>query len=419
MESEELGVRSEELKTSSRHGSRKAFYVKMVSGSLIRRASRLIIAVLAIAIGATILSGLVTIYYDIPEQLGREFRSYGANLIVLPRGEAKITRETLSKLENLIGSAKIVGMAPYRYQTVKINEQPYIIAGTDLVQAEKNSPFWYIEGEWGNAKEPDSVMIGHEIAATLNLKLGDSFTVQGVKYGEQAQASGQNLSAIENQQRDLAQQNFHKNLKVRGIVSTGGAEEGFIFADIDMLDEVIGDTFRADVIECSVIADAKELAAISSQIEQNISELQPRAVRRLTQSQDIVLGKLQALVLLVTVVVLIITMISVYTTMMAMVAERRREIALKKALGAENKLVMSELLGEGVLLGFIGGALGVFLGFEFAQRVSLNVFGRAINFQWALIPLTIAVFIIITVAASIIPVRKVMDIHPAIVLKGE
>ena len=396
-----------------RKGSRKTFYLKMVSGSLIRRASRLIIAVLAIAIGATILSGLVTIYYDIPEQLGREFRSYGANLIVLPRGDAKITREILSKLKNLIGSNKIVGMAPYRYQTVKINEQPYIIAGTDLEQAEKNSPFWYIEGEWGNS------LAGHEIAETLNLKLGDSFMIQGVKYGEQAEASGQNLSAAENQKRDLARQNFHKSLKVKGIVSTGGAEEGFIFTDIDELDELIGDTFRADVIECSVIADAKELSDISRKIEKEIPELQPRAVRRLTQSQDIVLGKLQALVLLVTVVVLIITMISVYTTMMAMVAERRREIALKKALGAENKLVMSELLGEGVLLGIIGGASGVFLGFEFAMRVSLNVFGRGINFQWTLIPITIFIFVAITVAASIIPVRKVMDIHPAIVLKGE
>ena len=80
---------------------------------------------------------------------------------------------------------------------------------------------------------------------------------------------------------------------------------------------------------------------------------------------------------------------------------------------------MGELLGEGVMLGLIGGALGVFLGFEFALRVSLNVFGRGINFQPALIPVTIAVFIIITVTASIIPVRRVMDIHPAIVLKGE
>ena len=391
----------------------------MVTSSLIRRASRLIIAVLAIAIGATILSGLVTIYYDIPEQLGREFRSYGANLIILPRGEAKITRETLDSLKNLIGINKLVGIAPYRYQTVKINEQPYIIAGTDLEQAQKNSPFWYIEGSWADSQDNLQVMIGHEIAQTLNLNLGDSFTVQGVKYGEQAQASGQNLSAVENQKRDLARQNFHKSFTVKGIVSTGGAEEGFIFADIDMLNELIGDTFRADVIECSVIADSQELEKIASKIENDLPDLQPRAVRRLTQSQDIVLGKLQALVLLVTVVVLIITMISVYTTMMAMVAERRREIALKKALGAENKFVMSELLGEGVLLGFIGGALGVWLGFEFAQRVSLNVFGRAINFQWALIPITIIIFIAITVMASIIPVRKVMDIHPAIVLKGE
>ena len=404
---------------NKRKGSRKKMYLNMVTGSLIRRASRLIIAVLAIAIGATILSGLVTIYYDIPEQLGREFRSYGANLIILPRGDSKITRETLNALKNLIGENKIVGMAPYRYHTVKINEQPYIIAGTDLLQAQKNSPFWYIEGEWGNSQAPDEVMTGHAIAETLNLKLGDSFMIQGVKYGEQAQASGQNLSAIENQKRDSARQNFHKNLKVKGIVSTGGAEEGFIFADIDLLDELVGDSFRADVIECSIIADAVELENLSARIEKEIPELQPRAVRRLTQSQDIVLGKLQALVLLVTVVVLIITVISVYTTMMAMIAERRKEIALKKALGAENKLVMGELLGEGVLLGLVGGALGVFLGFEFALQVSLNVFGRAINFQPLLIPVTIAIFIFITVAASIIPVRKVMDIHPAIVLKGE
>ena len=403
----------------TRHGSRRRMYLKMVSSSLIRRASRLIIAVLAIAIGATILSGLVTIYYDIPDQLGREFRSYGANLIVLPRGDAGITRSTLNLLRELIGANRIVGMAPYRYQTVKINEQPYIIAGTDLAQAEKNSPFWYIEGSWGNSEDTSSVMVGHEIAETLNINIGDTFMVQGVKYGHRAEASRQDLSAEENQKRDLGSQNFSKKFTVKGIVTTGGAEEGFIFADIDMLDELIGDTFRADVIECSVVADAGELSALSVQIEHDIPELQPRAVRRLTQSQDIVLGKLQALVLLVTVVVLIITMISVYTTMMAMVAERRREIALKKALGAESKLVMGELLGEGVLLGFIGGALGVGLGFEFAQRVSLNVFGRAINFQWALIPATIAVFIVITVLASIIPVRKVMDIHPAIVLKGE
>ena len=407
------------MANNERRGGRRSMYMKMVASSLIRRASRLIIAVLAIAIGATILSGLVTIYYDIPRQLGREFRSYGANLIILPTGDSKITREQLRRARDVIGAERVVGMAPYRYQTVKINEQPYIIAGTELPEAEKNSPFWYVEGKWGAKGKPESVMVGKQIAETLNIGIGDAFTVQGVRYGQRAVASAQLLSAKENLARDIASQNFSRKLSVCGIVTTGGAEEGFIFADIDMLDELVGDSFRGDVVECSVVADAAQLAELSEMLKDELGDVQPRAVRRLTQSQDIVLGKLQALVLLVTAFVLIITMISVYTTMMAMVAERRHEIALKKALGAENGLVMGELLGEGVLLGLIGGALGVGLGFEFAQQVSLNVFGRAIHFQWLLVPVTIAVFIAITVLASILPVRKVMDIHPAIVLRGE
>ena len=404
---------------ASKATSRERMYLKMVVSSLVRRSSRLIVAVLAIAIGATTLSGLVTIYYDIPRQLGREFRSYGANLVLLPRGDTKILRGDLEAVRRIIGGDRIVGMAPYRYQTVKINEQPYIIAGTDLDEARKNSPFWYVEGEWGTKDRPDQVMVGKEIARTLDLSLGDDFVVKGVKYGQSAVASQQTFSAEENVKKDVGTQYFSRKLYVRGIITTGGAEEGFIFTDADMLDELIGDTFRSDVVECSVMADAAGLGTLSSAIEAELPNVQPRAVRRLTQSQDIVLGKLQALVYLVTIVVLLITMISVYTTMMAMVAERKREIGLKKALGAENGLIMGEFLWEGVLLGLIGGALGVLLGFEFAQQVSLSVFGRAIHFQWLLIPITIAVFIAITILASILPVRKVMDIHPAIVLRGE
>ena len=404
---------------ASKATSRERMYLKMVVSSLVRRSSRLIVAVLAIAIGATTLSGLVTIYYDIPRQLGREFRSYGANLVLLPRGDTKILRGDLEAVRRIIGGDRIVGMAPYRYQTVKINEQPYIIAGTDLDEARKNSPFWYVEGEWGTKDRPDQVMVGKEIARTLDLSLGDDFVVKGVKYGQSAVASQQTFSAEENVKKDIGTQYFSRKLYVRGIVTTGGAEEGFIFTDADMLDELIDDEFRGDVVECSIMADAAGLGTLSSTIEAELPSVQPRAVRRLTQSQDIVLGKLQALVYLVTIVVLLITMISVYTTMMAMVAERKREIGLKKALGAENGLIIGEFLGEGVLLGFIGGALGVLLGFEFAQQVSLSVFGRAIHFQWLLIPITIAVFIAITILASILPVRKVMDIHPAIVLRGE
>lgn len=51
--------------------TRNRMYLKMITSSLIRRRSRMLVALLAIAIGSTVLSGLLTIYYDIPRRWGR------------------------------------------------------------------------------------------------------------------------------------------------------------------------------------------------------------------------------------------------------------------------------------------------------------------------------------------------------------
>jgi len=112
-------------------------------------------------------------------------------------------------------------------------------------------------------------------------------------------------------------------------------------------------------------------------------------------------------------------MICVATTMMAVVAERRKEIGLKKALGAANRTLILEFLGEGFFLGGLGGFLGAVFGFVFAQAVSMNVFNRSITFQPLLIPVTIIASVFITGLACLIPVRSAADVDPAIVLRGE
>ena len=181
---------------------------------------------------------------------------------------------------------------------------------------------------------------------------------------------------------------------------------------------IIGDV-PYDVVECSVEAEATELENIAKKIGENDSTLIPQLVKRVTESQDIVLEKLQALVWIVTVIVLFIMMICVSTTMMAVVTERRKEIGLKKALGAGNKSVVMDFLGEGIVLGAGGGALGVVLGYLFASQVSVSVFARKVNFLIPLVPITIIVAVIITVVACLIPVRTAVDVEPALVLRGE
>ena len=398
--------------------TKKQMYMKLVVNSLIRRKARMIVALLAVAIGATIMSGLVTIYYDIPRQLGKEFRSYGANFVVLPAENEKITEEEFTNIKKQMSDQKIVGMAPYRYVTTKINQQPYILTGTDMIEVKKNSPFWYIEGEWSTNDDTDEVMIGKEISKKLNLNIGETFIVEGPKADAVVVASKQSDSAEESKKKDLGSDFYSKKLKVKGIITTGGAEESFIFLPIQVLNEILEDTTKIDSIECSIEADSKKLENLAAKLKTD-SKLEARPIKRVTQSQDIVLGKLQALVLLVNIVVLILTMISVTTTMMAVVAERRKEIGLKKALGAYDSEIKKEFLGEGSALGFIGGLLGVGLGFVFAQEVSLSVFGRAIEFQWLFAPITIIVSMIITTLACLYPVKKAMEIEPALVLKGE
>lgn len=377
--------------------SKNKFYLKMIMTSLARRRARMLTALLAIAMGATIISGLVTIYYDIPRQMGKEFRSYGANMLVIPTNpDKKITNEQLDEIKSLIPSGKLVGQAPYIYTNAKINEQPYMLAGTDLKGAKENSPYWLIDGSW--PEKPREVLIGNEVSKALELKEGDKIIINTPKVNGEG--------------------SIDTNFVVSGFVTTGGKEEELIFMGIDDISQLVKDK-NYDVVEYSVEAEQNELSKIVSNISQKDGSLTPQMVKRVTASQDIVLNKLQALVFIVTIIVLFIMMICVSTTMMAVVTERRKEIGLKKALGATNSSVIVDFLGEGAFLGVFGGLLGVALGYIFANRVSISVFARKVSFLPLLVPMTIIVCIVITIVASLIPVSKTVDIDPALVLRGE
>ena len=385
--------------------TKRKFFLKMIASSLVRRRSRMLVALLAIAVGATILSGLVTIYYDVPRQMGAEFRNYGANMIFLASSnDAALTMDTVEEAVACIKDGDLVGMAPYRYETVLIHEQPIVAAGTDMIGAQATSPYWYIDGEWPD--ESGELLLGKSEAELLALVPGDTVDVTYATENDEADEDGVTHAA-------------ERKMTVTGILETGGSEEEYIYMALTDLESLAGDNSRLDVVELSVSGTSEELAAYIESIPEQVPEVAPRLVKRVTESESTVLTKLQALVFLVTAVVLVLTMICVATTMTAVVTERRKEIGLRKALGASDGGIIGEFMGEGLLLGGIGGLIGAGLGFAFAQFVSVNVFSSSISFQFWLLPVTIVVSILVTGLACLLPVRNATEIDPALVLKGE
>ena len=389
----------------SRKSSRQAFYLRMILSSFARRRGRMLVALLAVVVGATVLSGLVTIYYDMPRQMGLQFRSYGANMILVPTDatEGGMTQEAIDAALACVGKDELVGVSTYHYENATINASPMVIAGADLEATRATSPFWYVNGEWPS--KPHEVLVGLEQAEFFSLDVGDTVSITYT------------LEATEDGRSALAESTI--DFTVSGLLDTGGSEEEYFFVSNADMAELTQSELTYNVAELSIQAEGERLQAIADDIAAKVPSVTPQLVKRLTTSETTVLTKLQALVFLVTAVVLALTMICVATTMTAVVTERRKEIGLRKALGASDESIMLEFMGEGLLQGALGGALGAGLGFAFAQFVSTSVFNSSITFRPLILPATVLAALVVVALACALPVRNATKVDPALVLKGE
>jgi len=122
------------------------------------------------------------------------------------------------------------------------------------------------------------------------------------------------------------------------------------------------------------------------------------------------------------VVALVIGGLSVVNTMFMAVAERVREIGLKKAVGATTMNVMGEFLLESTLIGIVGGVVGYALGASITFTINaLTPPGQATLF---LVDLPITVFaigfaIVLGAAAGVLPAWRAARLDPVTALRNE
>lgn len=118
--------------------------------------------------------------------------------------------------------------------------------------------------------------------------------------------------------------------------------------------------------------DPEELAARINDEVENVSATGPKAF------QDEIVSSTQmlsAIIVGIALISLLVGGLSVINTMTMSVAERTREIGIRKAIGATDGKIMRQFVAESAVIGLIGGLLGLGLGYALAS--AFNAAGNA------------------------------------------
>lgn len=428
-------------------------FFRMLLSAVFRRRSRAVMAVVASLVGAATLSCLAMICIAVPQQMNQEMRAYGANLIVTPladseNGKSGIDDAMVEHTTQMVSAKGSEKHATYRYENVRVNAAPYVMAGVNPAQVRNLNHHWVVDGSWPSAGK---VLVGRDVADAMGLKVGGSITI-GYRASDNAASSGQvsqpgtdgtdgtaqsgtggttqsgDESAQSSPTGAQQTQNGHVSsdimdtsgteFRVAGIVDTGGSEDSIIYALAGDVDKLTGSTRGVDVIEYS--SGASDLTALVNSINDMTSmHVKAQQVTKITASDTRVITMLQTLFWIVSLVVLVFTLVGVGTTISSIVSQRRNEIGLRKALGASSHAIGVEFYVESAVYGLLGGLLGTATGYGMARWLCATVFERSIGFNWWLAVVSVVFSALVAVVASIPPVHRATRIDPAVVLREE
>jgi putative ABC transport system permease protein len=115
---------------------------------------------------------------------------------------------------------------------------------------------------------------------------------------------------------------------------------------------------------------------------------------------------------------LIVGLFGVANIMFVTVRERTGQIGLKKALGAKNRVILSEFLLESAFLCIVGGLIGLTLVFILTQILSgaldFPIFISVANMVW-----TFIICIAVGIIAGIIPAYKASRMDPVVAIRSK
>ena len=212
-------------------------------------------------------------------------------------------------------------------------------------------------------------------------------------------------------------------LSVRGSVTTGDEPDHGVVVPLADLARTVGHDMAFGVDRIEVRAEPGRLEETARAIEARVAGAEARPLARVTATEAAMAGKLQLLMIGVGAVCLLLALATVGSATLALLEERRQEMALFLSLGYTGRWVQGLLTAELAIVGLVSVIAGSLLGEAAASalaRVLLGEVDGTALFRPSFAGLAagcLAVAAVVALAAALVRFR-VERLDPAPVLQG-
>ncbi len=375
----------------------------IVVKDMVRRKRRVVHSVFGVSIGIMTVIAMLTVGSAGEQSLRMELERYGPNLTIVPAtarldvelggltmgsvtvGETMLDHAVLPLIQYVADEAiredkgiamagPIAIVAPRLYLPATVGERNVTVVGVSPSEEQAIRVWWdFSEGEFLDGN--DELVAGAVAAKALGLAAGDTVTVSDHEYS------------------------------VAGVLGESGSNDDFLlFVPLATLQASSGMGPVVSTVDVRAHCTGCPVENIAVALTEHIPGIHAVAVRQVAEAELGMWHSIRAVVLMLASVTLLVGLFGVMNSMSAMVVERRKDIAIMRAVGASRRQILSMFLQEAVTLGLLGGLGGYVAGVVLAMVVGpLILRGVVVTPVFLYVPLAIVLAATISMLAALHP----------------
>jgi putative ABC transport system permease protein len=384
---------------------RKMFW-RIVRRLFAAQRGRLLVILMALAASAALTAALLNLQVDARDRLTKEFRVFGANIIVAPRETKSPVAGVVTLDESIIEQVRR-SLPPY----ASADSYLYLVASVSVANASVAN----VSSQPVNAviagKRTERIDQSSSRSAIVTPRDNKNLCSVGVKAAQQLHLQPDDRLTLKNDNKE--------ETCVSEIAEAhGDAQDSQIIVNLDAAQRLASLPGKVSLIQVSVPGTPRQIRDYIAALAQNIPAADVHGLRQFTDAEAKIYTRVSGLLTATTALVLALTGLCVMAAMTNVAMERKNDVGLMKAMGGATRRVLRLFLAEAALLGLAGGVVGAAAGLLLSIWLGKTVFGVAARPRLIVYPVSVALSILVAIVSSY-PLRRLANISPASVFRGE